>query len=257
MVNKMLLVIDIGNTSITLGLYRSSVLENTLRTPTDKNANEEKYYKIFSDLLHSCNITECIICSVADEITFVVKNAIDKLFSINSVILDYKLNIGVKLRTDKPETVGADRIANVFYAYKRNLLPAIIVDMGTATTFDVINKEGEFIGGIIMPGLGLQMDSLFQRTSKLPQIEIKESNIAIGNDTESCILSGVIRGQACAIDGLLTQCEAELGESVKVILTGGYSSLIAKYTNRKFDEINPNLTLEGIRLAYEEYLVSC
>jgi type III pantothenate kinase len=107
-----------------------------------------------------------------------------------------------------------------------------------------------------MPGLGLQMDSLFQKTSKLPQIKIKESNIAIGNDTESCILSGVIRGQAASIDGLLAQCENELGESAKILLTGGYSKLITKYTNRKFDEINPNLTLEGIRLAYEEYLVS-
>lgn len=257
MVNKMLLVIDIGNTSITLGIYENSVLKNILRTPTDKNANKEKYYEILTNLLDNYNISECIICSVADEITLSVKYAIDELFNINSVILDYKLNIGVKLKTDQPETVGADRIANVFYAYKKNLYPAIIVDMGTATTFDVINKEGEFIGGVIMPGLGLQMDSLFQKTSKLPRIEIKESNIAIGNDTESCILSGVIRGHASAIDGLLTQCEAELKYPAKIILTGGYSGLITKYINRKFDEINPNLTLDGIKLAYEEYLVSC
>ena len=253
----MLLAVDIGNTSISIGLFENSILKNVMRIPTDKNGSINKYFNSFNDILNGYSITDCIICSVADEITLTIKNAIDRLFSINSVILDYRLNIGVKLRTDKPETIGADRIANVFYAYKKNLLPAIIVDMGTATTFDVINKEGEFIGGVIMPGLGLQMDSLFQKTSKLPKIEIKESNIAIGNDTESCILSGVIRGHACAIDGLLTQCENELGEAAKIILTGGYSGLITKYTNRKFDEINPNLTLEGIRLAYEEYLVSC
>ena len=252
----MLWAVDIGNTSISIGLYENSILKDTIRIPTDKDGSINKYFNSFNDVLNNCSITDCIICSVVDEITLTVKNAVDKLFDINSIILDHKLNIGIKLKTDKPETVGADRIANVFYAYKRNFLPAIIVDMGTATTFDVINKEGEFIGGVIMPGLGLQMDSLFQKTSKLPRIEIKESNIAIGNDTESCILSGVIRGHASAIDGLLTQCETELGEPAKIILTGGYSGLITKYTRRKFDEINPNLTLEGIKLAYEEYLIS-
>ena len=253
----MLLVIDIGNTNITLGVYEKRELKDVFRIKTETHKNADFYKSSFTDLVGQYDISGCIICSVVDELTLILKSVVDGIFNINSTLLDYTLELGITLKTDKPETVGADRIANAFYAYKNNMLPAIIVDMGTATTFDVVNRDGEFIGGVIMPGLGLQMESLFLKTSKLPQIDIKESDIAIGNDTESCILSGVVRGHACAIEGLLAQCESELKEPAKILFTGGHSSLTAKYIQRKIDEIVPNLTLEGIRLAYEQTLVSC
>ena len=129
--------------------------------------------------------------------------------------------------------------------------PAIIVDLGTATTFDILDKFGNFIGGVIMPGLNLQFRALNKSTSKLPRIEAGAVDSAIGNNTADAILSGVIRGSACAIEGLIEQCEKELGENAVIVATGGYSGLISKYMKRQFDFVNPYLTLEGLRFLYE------
>ena len=156
-----------------------------------------------------------------------------------------------KLKLKNPSEAGADRIANACGAYVLYSKPAIIVDLGTATTFDIINKDGDFIGGVIMPGLNLQFRSLNNSTSKLPRIEANTVNKAIGDNTVDAILSGVIRGSACAIEGLISQCEEELGEKAVIIATGGYSGLISQYMNRSFDFVNPYLTLEGLRFLYE------
>ena len=129
--------------------------------------------------------------------------------------------------------------------------PIIVVDLGTATTFDIVDKNGNFLGGVIMPGIKLQLNALSLNTSKLPKIEPDKSEIAIGNDTESAILSGVIRGSACAIEGLISQCEKELSEKAIIIATGVYCGLISKYMTREFDFVNPYLTLEGLRFLYE------
>jgi len=129
--------------------------------------------------------------------------------------------------------------------------PCIVVDFGTATSFDIVNRKGEFIGGVIAPGLNLQMKVLNKFTSKLPRIDVAKSDVAIGHNTTDAILSGVIRGSACLIDGLVEQCEEELGERATLIATGGYSSLICDYLKRPFDFINPTLTLEGLRFLYE------
>ena len=129
--------------------------------------------------------------------------------------------------------------------------PAIIVDIGTATTFDILDKNGDFLGGVIMPGPNLQFRALNKSTSKLPKIDANTVDKAIGNNTADAILSGVIRGSACAIEGLIEQCEAELEDRAVIIATGGYSSLISKYMNRQFDFVNPYLTLEGLRFLYE------
>ena len=129
--------------------------------------------------------------------------------------------------------------------------PVIVVDFGTATTFDIVNEKGEFIGGIIAPGLNLQLKALNKFTSKLPRIEVALSNTAIGHNTTDAILSGVLRGSASMIDGLIEQCEKELGAKAVVVATGGYSGLIANYLKRPFDFINPTLTLEGLRHLYQ------
>ena len=129
--------------------------------------------------------------------------------------------------------------------------PVIVVDSGSATTFDIVSADGNFVGGIIMPGVEMQLQSLYRNTSKLPEIEISDSDFVIGNSTESAILSGVVRGTACAIDGLISQCESEIGEDVMVIATGGCSEFLSKYMTREFDEINPELTLYGLKYLYE------
>ena len=247
----MLLAIDIGNTNITLGIFENENIVETFRLASDKELPQEEYEILMHSLFKKYSVTSCIIASVVDELTRVIKHAVDNTFHINSLLLNNKLNLGITLKLKNPREAGADRIANACGAYILYPKPAIIVDLGTATTFDILNNAGEFIGGVIMPGLNLQFRSLNNSTSKLPRIEADTVDKAIGNNTAGAILSGVIRGSACAIEGLIEQCEKELGGKASIIATGGYSSLISTYMNRQFDFVNPYLTLEGLRFLYE------
>ncbi len=247
----MLLAIDIGNTNITLGIFENESILETFRLPSNKELPREEYEVLFHTLLKKYKIQDCIIASVVEELNKTIKKAIDNIFHIDSILLNDKLNFGIKLKLKNPKEAGADRIANACGAYVLYSKPAIIVDLGTATTFDIINNDGDFVGGVIMPGLNLQFRALNNSTSKLPRIEADTVDKAIGNNTVDAILSGVIRGSACAIEGLITQCEKELGEKAVIIATGGYSGLIAKYMTRPFDFVNPYLTLEGLRFLYE------
>ena len=247
----MLLCVDIGNTNITLGIFDRDNLLETLRLASDRELTQEEYEVLLHNLLKKYDINNCIIASVAQELDKVIKRSIDNIFHINSIIMNNKLNYGISVNIKNPNEAGADRIVNALAACKLYSNPAIIVDLGTATTFDIINKQGEFIGGVIMPGLNLQLKSLNAYTSKLPRVEVGKSNSAIGNCTTRAILSGVIRGSACAIEGLIKQCEAELGGKATIIATGGYSTLISDYMNKKFDFVNPYLTLEGLKYLFE------
>lgn len=241
----MLLTVDIGNTNITLGIFDGDNLIKTYRVVSDNYISLRDYEHIIGSLLKNFQITDCVICSVYDEINTKIKTVLDKILGIDSVLLENSMEFEIKIPKGK-EAAGMDRIANAVSALKYNL-PAIVVDAGTAVTFDVVSKEKEFIGGIIMPGVNIQLKSLHDYTSKLPVIEPKESETAIGNDTESCILSGVVRGISCAIDGLLAQCEKELGEKATIILTGGQCELISEYMSYKIDFVEKNLTLYGLR----------
>ena len=248
---NMLLAVDIGNTNITMGIVDKEMLIKTLRQQTNVGLSQEQYETTFKELLADFEITECIIGSVVNDLDTKIKKVVDKIFGIDSLTLSQNINIGIKIDAPHPEQAGADRIANICGANKLYPKPYIVVDMGTATTFDIADKNGAFIGGTIMLGVGLQLKSLSGNTSLLPDIEPQEAKKAIGDDTVSSILSGVIRGHASAIDGLIEQCEAEFGEKLFIIRTGGYSELVSKYMKRKFDAINPNLTLEGLKEIYK------
>jgi len=241
----MLLTVDIGNTNITLGIFDGDNLVKTYRIIADNYISAKEYEHLLGSLLKNFHITDCVIGSVYEEINTKIKTVLDKILNLNSVLLENSMDFGISIPKSK-ESAGTDRIANAVSALKHNL-PAIVVDIGTAVTFDVVSKEKEFIGGIIMPGVNVQLKSLHDYTSKLPVIEPKESELTIGNDTESCILSGVIRGIACATDGLITKCEEELGEKASIILTGGQCELISKYMSSHIDFIEPNLTLYGLK----------
>jgi len=246
----MLLTADIGNTSITLGLFDGDALVEEFRLASDKDLSQEEYEVLLKTLCKPFNIDGCIIASVVDELDKKFKASVDSVFKIDSMMLSSDLNTGVKIAIDNPKEAGADRIANacgVFMLYHR---PCIVIDFGTATSFDIVNQKGEFVGGIITAGLNLQMKVLNKFTSKLPKIDVAVSNKAIGGNTMDAILSGVIRGSACMIDGLIEQCENELGSKATLIATGGYSGLISSYLKRPFDFINPTLTLEGLRFLY-------
>ncbi len=246
----MLLAVDIGNTSITLGLFEEDALVEEYRLASDKYLPLEEYEVLLKSLFKDFKIDGIIISSVVEELTEKFKTAVDNVFRINSIILSTEINTGVKICLDNPEEAGADRIANAAGAYVLYKHPVIVVDFGTATTFDIVNAKGEFIGGIIAPGVTLQLKVLNKFTSKLPRIDVSLSNAAIGHNTADAILSGVLRGTASMIDGLVEQCEKELGQNAVLVSTGGYSGLISNYLKRPFDFINPNLTLEGLRYLY-------
>jgi len=246
-----LLTADIGNTSITLGIFDESALIEEFRLASDKDLSLEEYEVLLKSLFKNYNVDGCIISSVVEELTKKFKTAVDNVFKLNSIVLSTHINTGVKICLDNPEEAGADRIANAVGAYVLYNHPVIVVDFGTATTFDIVNAKGEFIGGVISLGIMSQMKALNKFTSKLPQTDVTISNSAIGHNTNDAILSGVIRGTACMIDGLVEQCEKELGTSAILVATGGYSGLIANYLKRPFDFINPTLTLEGLRYLYQ------
>lgn len=247
----MLLTADIGNTSITLGLFDNDALVEEYRLASDKDLSLEEYEVLLKSLFKDYKVDGCIISSVVEELTKKFKKAVDNVFKLDSLVLTTKINTGVKICLDNPKEAGADRIANAAGAYVLYNYPVIVIDFGTATTFDIVNGKGEFVGGIIAPGVNLQVKALNKFTSKLPRIEITPSNAAIGHNTNDAILSGILRGTAAMIDGLVEQCEKELGQKAVIVATGGYSGLISTYLKRQFDFINPTLTLEGLRYLYQ------
>ena len=246
----MLLTADIGNTNITLGLFDDKVFIKEFRLASDKDLSLEEYELLLKSLFKDYKIQGCIVGSVVEELNYKLLCAIRNTFSVEPVFLTNKTKTNIKIKLDFPDEVGADRIANAAGAYILYKKPTIVVDFGTATTFDIINKKGEFIGGIIAPGINLQLKVLNKFTSKLPRIDVDVSSKAIGHNTADAILSGVIRGTACMIDGMVEQCEKELRQKAVLVATGGYSSLIANYLKRPFDYINPKLTLEGLLHIY-------
>jgi type III pantothenate kinase len=246
----MLLTVDIGNTSITVGLFDDNALVEEFRLASDKDLSQEEYEVLLKTLFKASKIDGCIIASVVEELNKKFKAAVDEVFKINAILLSSECKTGVKIAIKNPKEAGADRIANACGAFMLYNRPCIVIDFGTATSFDIINEKGEFIGGVIAPGLNLQMKVLNTFTSKLPKIDVAKSEKAIGSNTSEAILSGVIRGSACMIDGLVEQCEKELNAKATLIATGGYSSLISSYLKRPFDFINPTLTLEGLRFLY-------
>jgi len=247
----MLLTADIGNTNITLGVFEKDEYKNEFRLASDRDLEQTEYENLLRTIFKDYIIDGCVIGSVVEELDEKFKNAVKNVFKLEPVIVSNKINCGVKIIADEPDEVGADRIANASAVAKMNIGAVIVIDFGTATTFDIVNSKKEFCAGIIIPGLKTQLKSLYDKTSKLPQIEIDYSPVALAQNTKDAILAGVIRGSACAVDGLIEQCEKELSEKVTLVATGGYSAIMANYMKRKFAYVNPILTLEGLKNIYE------
>ena len=251
----MLFVLDIGNTSITAGVFDSEELVISWRIASDLKRSEDEYGIIIKNLIKDSGLVDkidsAIISSVVLPLTERLQVALKKYLNICPLIVNHKINTGIKINIDSPKEAGADRIVNGYAASVLYGSPVIVVDFGTATSFDIVNGNNEFVGGIIAAGMKIQADALSNFTSKLPKVKIEAPDNAIGTNTIDAMLSGIVRGHAAMIDGLISQCEKELGEPVKIVATGGYSSIISKYLTREFDFINPDLTLVGLRLLYE------
>lgn len=251
----MLLVIDIGNTNITLGVFNKDELVQSWRLATDIKRTEDEYGVFLKNLLRETEldkkITNAVISSVVVQLTEKIEIALKKYLGISSLIISHKVKTNVSLKTDNPSQIGADRIVNACAAAALYPTPAIVVDFGTATSFDIVNNRNEFVGGIITAGMKIQAEALSNKTSKLPKLNIEAPEHTIGRNTIEAMLSGIVRGHAAMIDGLILECEKELGQKATIIATGGYSSVISNYLKRKFDYINPDLTLIGAKLLFE------
>ena len=251
----MILVADIGNTTITLGVYEQEKLLASWRLASDKKRSEDEYGVLILNFLKHANLHKQLagaaISSVVIPLTERIKIAIEKYLDVKTLVVNHKTNLGIEIAIDAPEEAGPDRLVNAFAASKLYPQPVIVVDFGTATTFDIVNNN-KFIGGMITAGIKIQADALSNFTSRLPNVKIEAPKNAIGTNTIDAMLSGLVRGHSCMIDGMVEACEKELGKKATIVATGGYSPIISDNLKRPFDVINPELTLEGLRLIWEK-----
>ena len=249
----MILTVDIGNTNISCGLYRNGNLERTFRFESDRNVSTDIYAELFKAEIVPQNIEGAIIGSVVKELNDRVVSSIENIYEVKPIIVSGSMAMPIKINVKNPEEVGADRITNAVKAWQLYKRALIVVDFGTATTFDVVNSNGHYIGGLIAPGIKTQLRSLNLSTSLLNEVDVKPSKTVIGDDTESCILSGVLRGSASMVERMIEKTIIELGENAITIGTGGLCRLVADYMDKPFDYILPNITLDGL---FELYILS-
>ncbi len=250
----MILVADIGNTSITAGVYQGDKLLAHWRIASDKRKSEDEYGVLFLNFMkHSGlhgKLAGAAISSVVLQLTERIKIAIEKYLNVKTLVVNHKTDLGIKIDLDNPEEAGPDRLVNAYAASKLYTQPVIVVDFGTATTFDIVD-DNKFVGGMITAGIKIQADALSNLTSRLPNVKIEAPKNAIGKNTIDAMLSGLVRGHSCMIDGMIEACEQELGKKAVVVATGGYSPIISDNLKRPFDVVNPELTLEGLRMIWE------
>ena len=253
----MLLVFDVGNTNMVLGLYENKELIKYWRISTDKNKTSDEYGALINTLFQYEDmdlraVENVIISSVVPSVMHALENFCIKYCNKNPLIVGPGIKTGLNIKYDNPKQVGADRIVNAVAGIEKYGYPLIIVDFGTATTFCAISSKGEYLGGTISPGIKISSEALFQRASKLPRFELIKPGMSICKNTESAMQSGVIYGYVGLVEKIISMMKEELGqEDVKVIGTGGLSSLIASETE-VIDSVDKNLTLDGLRLIYEK-----
>ncbi|MFC1952035.1 type III pantothenate kinase [Chloroflexota bacterium] len=250
----MLLAVDIGNTNITLGVFESEQLRATWRMATGVTQTADEYAALLINLLHhgsidTSDIKEVVLCSVVPPLITTFADLSQRYFHTMPLVVGAGVKTGVHIRMDNPKEVGADRIADAVAAHHLYGGPVIIIDLGTATAFGIVSKDGDYIGGIIATGIATAAEALFARTAQLPRVELAHPKRVIGTNTITAIQSGIVYGYASLVEGMLVRIEEELGEKARVVATGGYAELVAKETT-VIDEVNPDLTLLGLRLIY-------
>lgn len=251
----MILVIDVGNTNIVLGVFKEKKLVRSWRISTNKDKTADEYGIQIRVLFQYSNIKyedieAIVVSSVVPPVMPAMEGMAVKYFGIKPLIVGPGVKTGMPIRYDNPKEVGADRIVNAIAAYDLYGGPLIIVDFGTATTFDVISKEGEYLGGAIAPGIGISTEALYTRAAKLPRIELSKPKTVIGKNTVTSMQSGIIYGFVGQTDGIITRMEKEIGGKVNVVATGGLAEMISQESHH-IHKVNPNLTLEGLRIIYE------
>lgn len=252
----MLLAVDIGNTNTNIGVFSKDKLLVNWNVASDLKRTVDEYGILILNLLNSLNETKieaAVISTVVPPLGEIFKEALRKYLKIDSILVSHKLKLPFEIDLDDPKELGADRIANAAAAVKLYRLPVIVIDFGTATTFDIVDNHKNFVGGIIAPGLKIQANSLSSFTSKLPKVKIEAPKTAIGKNTINAMMSGIVKGHACMIDGMIELCEKELGavNKANIIATGGFSSVLFPNLKNPFNHINKDLTLLGMKYLYE------
>ncbi|MDP3880243.1 MAG: type III pantothenate kinase [Dehalococcoidales bacterium] len=250
----MLLAVDVGNTNITLGVFDGEEIRATWRMATNVNQMADEYAALLLNLLQykgisPLDIKDIVLCSVVPPLTTTFADLAQRYFHVAPLIVGAGVKTGVRIRMDNPREVGADRIADAAAAHHLYGGSVIVIDLGTATTFGIISKEGDYIGGIIATGIATAAEALFTRTAQLPRVELVRPRHVIGSNTVAAMQSGIIYGYASLVEGMLSRIQQELGEKALVVATGGYAGLIAGET-AVIDRVNPDLTLIGLRLIY-------
>ncbi|MGB7553386.1 MAG: type III pantothenate kinase [Candidatus Korobacteraceae bacterium] len=258
----MLLVIDVGNTNTVLGVFEAKSakpgpgrLLAHWRVSTIKTQMVDEYGVLFRNLfamhgLEVGSVQGIVISSVVPPLDSTLREMCERYFHLRPLFIEPGVKTGMPVLYDNPAEVGADRIVNSVAAFEKHGGPCIVVDFGTATTFDVVSRKGEYLGGVITPGIGISADALFERTARLPRVDIRKPPRVLATNTVNSLQSGLYYGYLGLIDGILERLIAELGEDVNIVATGGLATLMgggSKYIH----EIDNLLTLEGLRIIYE------
>lgn len=250
----MLLVIDVGNSNTVFGIYREETLLHHWRLSTDKARTSDEYAMLLHELfsmagLHFRDVGDIIISSVVPPMLRVLENLCSSYFKRKPYVVGPGIKTGMPILYDNPREVGADRIVNAVAAYERKKCSLIVVDFGTATTFDCISGKGEYLGGAIAPGLLISTEALFERASKLPRVDVARPPLVVAKNTVHSMQSGLYYGYCGLVDGIVRRMKQEMKESPSVVATGGLAQLISEGAET-IDEVLPDLTLEGLLILY-------
>ncbi len=253
----MVLVMDIGNTNIKCGLYEGDTLVNSFRVATDQKRTGDEYGAVMRTLFHSFNykfsdVEGIIMSSVAPSLNYTMEHVCKVYFGISPIVVAPGIKTGINIKYDNAKELGADRIVNSVSALVKYGAPSIVVDFGTATTFSVISRQGEFVGGAICPGIVTSMDALINKASKLSRFELTKPKNVVGKSTISNMQSGFIYGFIGLVKNIVDEIKAELNEpNAKVIATGGMSELMVDQRHKTIDVIDRELTLFGLKYIYD------
>jgi len=251
----MLLTIDVGNTNLTLGLYNGDKLGRHWRLATDQARMPDEYGLQFLGLLQNAgrtvgDLTGIVLASVVPQLTGRVLQACQEYLKQEPLVVDTGVKTGIRIRYEDPRAVGADRVADAVAVINMYGGPACVIDFGTATTFNAVTKEGDYLGGAITAGVNLAAEALYTRAAKLPRMDLQRPPSVIGRNTVHAMQSGLLFGYVSMVEGMVARFRAELGDDMKVVATGGLAEVVAKETD-VIDIISPWLTLDGLRIIWE------